>query len=98
MLPKIFDHNLVVIRNSKIALKLNKPAYIGMRVLKLHKILMYEFYLHSFQILSFTDYIQNKYDNKSKLLFTGTDTLMYEIKIEDVFEEISSNEEMFVVS
>ena len=41
------------------------------------------------------DYIKNKYDNKSKLLFTGTDTLMYHIKTEDVYEDFSSNKEMF---
>ena len=41
------------------------------------------------------DYIKNKYDNKSKLLFTDTDSLMYEIKAEDVYEDFSSNKEMF---
>ena len=29
-LHKTFDNNLVAIRKSKLALKLNKPAYIGM--------------------------------------------------------------------
>ena len=41
---KIFDNNLVAIRKSKVALKLNKPAYIGMCILELSKILMYEFH------------------------------------------------------
>ena len=41
------------------------------------------------------DYIKNKYDNKPKLLFTDIDILMYEIKTEDVYEDISSNKEMF---
>ena len=40
---------------------------------------MYEFH---------SDYIRNKYDNKSKLLFTDTDNLMYEIKTEYVYEKI----------
>ena len=40
------------------------------------------------------DYIKNKYDNKSKLLFTDTDS-NYEIKTEDVFEDFSSDKEMF---
>ena len=30
------------------------------------------------------DYIKNKYNNKWKLLFTDTDSLMYEIKTGDV--------------
>ena len=61
---KIFDNNLAATRKSKVSLKLNKPAYIGMRILKLSKVLMCEFCY---------DYIKNKYDNKSKLLFTNTD-------------------------
>ena len=35
---------------------------------------------------SLFDYIKNKYDNKSKLLFTGTDSFLYEIKSEYVYE------------
>ena len=44
------------------------------------------------------DYIKNKYDIKSKLLFTDTDSLMYEIKTEDLYEYFSSNKEMFDLS
>ena len=47
---------------------------------------MYEFHY---------DYTKNKYNNKSKLLFTDTDSLMYEIKTEDVYEDFSSNKEIF---
>ena len=47
---------------------------------------MYEFHY---------DYITNKYDNKSKLLFTDTDSVMYEIKTKDIYEDFSSNKEMF---
>ena len=36
------------------------------------------------------DYIKNKYDNKSKLLFTNTDSLMYEIKTKDVYEDLAT--------
>ena len=35
---KIFKNNLVAIHKSKVALKLNKPAYIGMCILELSKI------------------------------------------------------------
>ena len=83
---KIFDDNLVTIHKTKLALKPNKPTYIGMCILNLSKVLMYEFHY---------DYIRNKYDNKSKLLFTDTDSLMNEIKTEDAYEDFSSNKEMF---
>ena len=82
MSHKIFDNNLVAIRKRKLEIKLNKPAYIGMCILDLSKVLMYKIRY---------DYIKNKYDNKSKLLFANTDSLMYEIKTEDVYEDFSSD-------
>ena len=48
---------------------------------------MYEFHY---------DYIKNKYDNKSKLLFTDTDSLMYEIKTEDVYEDFRSDKKCLI--
>ena len=57
-----------------------------MCILDLSKVLMYEFHY---------DYIKNRYDNKSKLLLTDTDSLLYEIKTEDVYEDYSSDKEMF---
>ena len=47
---------------------------------------MYEFHF---------DYIKNKFGNNSRLLFTDTDSLMYEIKIEDINEDFRNNKEMF---
>ena len=86
MSKKIFDNNLVAKHKGKLALKLKKPTYIGMCILELSKILMYEFHY---------DYIENTYDNKAKLLFTDTGSLIYEIKTDDVYEDFSSNKEIF---
>ena len=47
---------------------------------------MFKFHYH---------YIKNKYGNKSKLLFTDTDSLMYETKTENVYEGFSKDKEMF---
>ena len=33
--------------------------------------------------------IKNKYDGNSRLLFTDTDSLIYEIKTEDVYEDLN---------
>ena len=57
-----------------------------MCILELSKVLMYEFHY---------DYIKSKYVNNSRLLFTDTDSLMYEIKTENVYEDFSHNKEMF---
>ena len=84
MSHKIFDNTLVAIPKSKLVLNLNKPAYIGMCILELSKVLMYEFHEITLKINMTT---------KSKLLFTDTD--IYEIKTEDVYEDFSSNKKMF---
>ena len=74
----------MAIRKNKVTLMPNKPAYTGMCILELSKVLIYEFQY---------DYIKNKYDNNSRLLFTDTDSLMYEIKTEDVYEDFSNNKD-----
>ena len=86
MSHKIFVNNLVAIHKNKVTSTLNKPAYIGICMLELSKVLMYEFHY---------DYLKNKYDNNSRLLFTDTDSLMYEIKTEDVYKDFSNDKEMF---
>ena len=83
---KIFENDLVAIRKNKVTLTLNKPAYIGMCILEVSEVLMCEFHY---------DHIENKYANKSRLFFTNTDSLMYEIKTEDTYEDFSNNKEMF---
>ena len=49
---KIFDNDLIAIRKTRVTLKLNKPAYVGMCILDLSKVFMYEFHY---------DYIKNEY-------------------------------------
>ena len=41
------------------------------------------------------DYIKNKYGNNSRLLFACTDSLMYDLKTEDVYEYFSNDKEIF---
>ena len=59
MSQKIFETDLVATRKRKFTLTLNEPAYVGMCILDLSKVLMYEFIY---------DYIKNKYDNNSKII------------------------------
>ena len=41
------------------------------------------------------EYIKNKYGNNSRLLFIGTDSLMFETKTNDTYEDLSKDKEMF---
>ena len=83
---KVFGNDLVAIRKSKVTLTLNKAAYVGMCILDLMQVLMYEFHY---------DYIKRKYGNNSRLYFTDTDTLMYIIKTEDVYVDFTKDNKMF---
>ena len=72
---KIFDENLMAVHKIKETLTLNRPAYVGMCILDLSKMLMYDFHYN---------YIKYKYSDRAKLLFTDKDSLTYEIESEDV--------------
>ncbi|CAB3978273.1 Gastrula zinc finger [Paramuricea clavata] len=75
---RIMNENLIVVKRMKEVLTLNKPCYVGMSILDLSKTLMYDFHYNT---------IKKEYGDRSKLLFTDTDSLMYEIKTDDVYED-----------
>ena len=77
----IFDRNLVAIHLKKTEVYFNKPVYVGQAILDLSKLLMFDFHYN---------YIQRKYTYKrAKLLFTDTDSLMYQINTDDFYADIS---------
>ena len=80
--PKIFSENLVSVHMKKTSLTMNKPVYLGMCILELSKIIMFDFHYN---------YIKSKYADKAKLLFTDTDSLMYEIETEDFYKDIAGD-------
>ena len=76
----IFDKNLVAIHLKKTEVYFNKPVYVGQAILDLSKLLMFDFHYN---------FIQRKYSYKRvKLLFTDTDSLIYEIETDDFYEDI----------
>ena len=82
---KIIDKNFVAVHCSKKVLCLNKPIYVGFCILELSKLLMYKFHY---------DYVL-KTLNDAKLLFTDTDSLVYEIKGGNVYEQCFKDKHLF---
>ena len=73
---KLVDKDFAAVHEIKPVLILNKPIYVGFTVLGLSKWMMYDFH-HNFIKKNFN----------ADLLFTDTDSLTYEIKSENVYEE-----------
>ena len=73
---KLFDKDYAAIHENKPVLVLNKPIYIGFTVLDVSKWNMYDFHYN---------FIKKNFN--AELLFTDTDSLVYEIKSENVYEE-----------
>ena len=84
---RIFDKNYAVIHEIKPLLTLNKPIHVGFTVLELSKWLMYDFHYN---------FIKKNFD--AELLFTDTESLTYEIKLEDVHEKYFKHKHLFDVS
>ena len=70
---KDFSDHLMEIEIKKIRVKMTKPLHLGMPILDISKILMYEFWY---------DYINQKYGDRAKLCYTDTDSFIIYIKTE----------------
>ena len=73
---KLFGEDYAAIHEIKPVLMLNKPIYVGFTVLELSKWLMYDFHYN---------FIKKNFS--AELLFTDTDSLTYEIKSENIYED-----------
>ena len=61
-------------------MKLNKPVYVGMRVLKLSKHLMYNFSYN---------FLKPWYpDGKVRILYTDTDSFILEFLTDDIYDDM----------
>ena len=82
---KVIDKNFVAVHCSKKILTLNKQIYIGFCILELSKLLMYQFHY---------GYVLKTFDN-ANLLFTNTDSLVYEITNKNFYEQCFKDKELF---
>ena len=64
--------------------KMNKPIYLGLPILEISKILMYEFWY---------DYMKPKYGDNVKLCYMDNDSFIINIKTEDFHKDIANDVE-----
>ena len=83
---KIYAENMASIQLKKTVVKLNKPRYIGMSILDISKLKMYQFHYED---------LMKMYPD-ADLLFTDTDSLCYWIPTEtNFYDDIKGNKEWF---
>ena len=76
----MIDEKLVAVHTRKTKLYFNKPVHLGTSILDLSKSLMCDFHYN---------YIKTKFGDKAKLLFTDTDSLVYEIRTKEFYKDIN---------
>ena len=78
------SEDLSIIEMNKTKVKMNKPVYLGLSILEISKLLMYEFWY---------DYMKPKYSNSVKLCYIDTDSFIMNIKTEDFYKDIANDVE-----
>ena len=77
---KLIDDNLAIIEMKKFKVKMNKPIYLGLSILDISKITMYEFWY---------DFIKSKYGSREKLCYMDTVSFVINIKTKDFYKDIA---------
>ena len=86
----LISENLSIIEMKKVKVKMNKPIYLGLSILEISKIIMYEFWY---------DYVKKKYGDMVKLCYMDTESLIMTIKAKDFYKDIAQDvEERFDTS
>ena len=73
---KFFTENLLAVEMEKTHILMNKPIYLGLSILELSKILMYEFCY---------DYVIPKYGEITKLCYMDTGSFIVYIKTDNIY-------------
>ena len=79
---KLIDNNLAIIEMKKVKVKMSKPICLGLSILDISKITMYEFWY---------DYVKIKYQDKARLCYMDTDSFVVNIKTKDFYKDIGQD-------
>ena len=78
----LISEDLSIIEMKKTKIKINKPIYLGILILEISKIFMYEFWY---------DYMKPKYNDNVRLCYMDTDRFIMNIKTNDFYKDISDD-------
>ena len=78
----LISEDLSIIEMKTTKVKMNKLIYLGLSILEISKMLMYEFWY---------DYMKPKYGNDVKLCYMDTDSFIMNIKTNDFYEDITND-------
>ncbi|RLU21768.1 hypothetical protein DMN91_006144 [Ooceraea biroi] len=70
----VFGENLLAVELQRLKATFNRPIYVGMCILDISKMRLYEFHY---------DYMAPLYGDKCRIMYTDTDSLIYRIECED---------------
>ncbi|XP_031789072.1 uncharacterized protein LOC116418032 [Nasonia vitripennis] len=85
----IFDENLVAIQLKRTSITIKKPIYVGLSILDLSKTLVYDFHY---------SYMKKRVGEKCELLYTDTDSLIYEVEDIDMYQIMKEDVHKFDTS
>ena len=78
------SEDLSIIEMKRTKVKMNKPIYLGLSILDISQILMYELWY---------DYLKSKYNDNVKLCYMVTDSFIMSIKANDFYKDIANDVE-----
>ena len=79
---KFFAENFSATEMKKTELNMNKPAYLGLSILRISKTVMHEFWYN---------YLRLKFDENAKLCYMDTGSFIVFVKTHDIYKDIAED-------
>ena len=85
---RIINDDLALVKMKKAYITLDKPSYVKLCILNLSKLHMYQFHY---------DVMRTEYRDRASLLFTDTDSLVYDISTANLYSDLVSKKTLTTI-
>ena len=86
---RIFNDSLVGVHCKRSKILISKPVYAGQTVLDISKVLMYSMWYC---------YVKRKYGTQCQLLCTDTDSFLFYVETDDIYQDMKNDSHLFDLS